>query len=107
MADDLNAPEALASLHALMDQFPADELTTPQAQFVEDVMQVAIHILGLDLHPERLSQEVPKEVFDLAQKRKEAKQAKDYETADVLRDEIASLGYIVKDTQDGYEFEKK
>jgi hypothetical protein len=46
---------------------------------------------------------IPQEVIDLAQKRVEARNNKDYALSDQLRDEIATKGYIVKDTATGFE----
>ena len=41
-----------------------------------------------------------------AKRLKEARQNKDWELSDSLRDEILSLGYSVKDTKDGMEISK-
>jgi cysteinyl-tRNA synthetase len=35
------------------------------------------------------------------EKRQQVRAAKDWKTSDQLRDEIAALGWIVKDTKDG------
>jgi len=50
---------------------------------------------------------VPQAVIDLAEKRKAAKANKDYALSDSLRDEIAKLGWLVKDVVDGYELTQK
>jgi cysteinyl-tRNA synthetase len=36
-----------------------------------------------------------------------ARKEKDYATADAIRNELASLGYVVKNTKDGYEIDVK
>lgn len=61
--------------------------------------------LGLDLPapPEAEAVDVPEEVAELAQKRWEAKQAKDWAASDSLRDELADRGWTIKDASDGYE----
>ena len=46
---------------------------------------------------------IPQEVIDLAQKRVEARNNKDYALSDQLRDEIAIKGYLVKDTASGFD----
>lgn len=46
--------------------------------------------------------DVPAEVRALAVERSEARAAKDFARSDLLRDEIASLGWVVKDTADGF-----
>jgi cysteinyl-tRNA synthetase len=49
--------------------------------------------------------EAPREVEDLARRRAEARAAKDFATADALRDEIAALGWAVVDRPDGSQLE--
>jgi cysteinyl-tRNA synthetase len=51
--------------------------------------------------------EIPNDVKDLAEKRLEAKKDKKWEEADKLRNKIMELGWVVKDTKDSYELEKK
>ncbi len=72
-------------------------------------------ILSLDLNKkedkssdnaENLNNNLPKEVVDLLNQRKVARENKDYELSDKLRDEILVLGYSVKDTKDGQNVQK-
>ncbi len=49
--------------------------------------------------------EMPKEVLALVEQRQAARAAKEYARSDELRDEIAALGWQVKDTADGAEVE--
>lgn len=50
--------------------------------------------------------EIPNEIKELLEKRKEARLNKDYVLSDTLRDKIKEKGYIVKDTKDGQNIEK-
>ena len=50
---------------------------------------------------------IPQEVIELAQKRAEARNNKDYALSDQLRDEIATKGYLVKDTVTGFDLIEK
>ena len=50
---------------------------------------------------------IPEEVVSLAEERKLARQTKDWAKSDELRDKIAELGFIIKDSKDGYEIIKK
>jgi len=45
--------------------------------------------------------DTPKEVIDLLNKRNQAKENKNWADADLLRDKIKELGYIIKDSKDG------
>jgi hypothetical protein len=49
----------------------------------------------------------PPEVAALAERRAAARAAKDYAASDALRDEIAALGWLVKDTPGGYDLTEK
>jgi cysteinyl-tRNA synthetase len=50
---------------------------------------------------ERNQDVIPEEVLQLVDQRASAKEAKDWKMADSLRDEIAQLGYTVKDVKGG------
>jgi cysteinyl-tRNA synthetase len=47
--------------------------------------------------------DIPKEILEIAEKRFQAKQNKDWNTADKLRDELSSKGYKVVDSKDSYQ----
>ena len=51
-------------------------------------------------------EKAPKEVKELAEKRLEARNQKDWELSDKLRDEIKQKGYLVEDTKEGYRLKK-
>ena len=72
-------------------------------------------VLGLDLianaklfleESANASADIPAEVMELVEQRKEARKAKNFALADELRDKIASLGYEVKETRQGTEITK-
>jgi cysteinyl-tRNA synthetase len=86
--DDLNLPKALASAW--------DNKTN-----LIDYDQV----LGLRLN-ETETLEIPTEVQTLLDERQTARDSKDFARSDELRDEIAKLGFEVKDTSDGQQLSK-
>ncbi len=119
--DDLNAPQALAVLQEVLKSKISneDKLTT-----VLDFDMV----LGLNLEkvlefsaspspsPEeedkenwinKLKEKFPSEIVELILKRKKAREEKNFEESDRLRDEIEKLGYIVEDSKDGMRVYKK
>ncbi len=68
-------------------------------------------VLGLSLdkvedYLNSLVSDIPEEVVNLAEKRKEAKANKNWAKADELRGKITELGYNVLDSKDGYELKK-
>ena len=46
---------------------------------------------------------VPDDISEIAAKRWEARQAKDWAASDIFRDELAAKGWVVKDGREGYE----
>ena len=62
-------------------------------------------VLGLKIDEEQ-KVEIPEEILDLVEKRKQARQEKNWEESDRLRDLISEKGYVIKDTKDGMEVNK-
>jgi len=100
--DDLNIGEGLAILwYALKDNALNDSDKVLLANEFDE-------ILGLDLNKIEAEKpdDVPEEIIGLANKRKEAKAAKDFKLADELRQQIKEKGYELLDKKGG-EFEIK
>ena len=89
--DDLNIPEALALVW---------KATKANQISLETVIKFD-KVLGLKLHDPNSRETVPEYVRGLLDKRKIARDGKDWEAGDRLRDEIAELGYKVEDTDGG------
>ncbi len=99
ISDDLNTPLALSLLWDLVKDpnlSNADKKAT-----ILDFDKV----LGLDFESVVLD-EIPSEIIALAEERQKAKQDKNYSLSDELRNKISSLGYEIKDTNDGYKINK-
>ena len=67
-------------------------------------------VLSLDLLKEEKSEideELKQYIEEMINKRKEAKQNKDYELADQIRKELEEKGIIIKDTREGTTYEMK
>ena len=98
LARDFNTPEALAVLNEWLR-----EATSPQRQDAGDShLREMLAVLGLE---ELLAavQEAPAEVRELAERREQARSARDFAAADGLRDELAALGWEVRDVAGGFE----
>ncbi len=98
--DDLNTPEALASLHALFDgdQNDADKAATALA--MDRVLG-----LGLDAVVSK-PLFIPPDIKALADERDKARNKKQWDRSDALRDEIERKGWILRDTAEGYLLER-
>jgi cysteinyl-tRNA synthetase len=87
--DDFNTPEALALMHAW------------RAAGRVDLLERALAVFGLgDLAEQR---EAPREVVELASRRKEARERGEFEEADRLRKEVEAAGWEVRDKADGFD----
>jgi len=99
--DDLNISGALGHLFDLIRESNAaldrGQLSREQAKSLLEAWRRIDAVLGF----EREVSAVPSEVSVLVEQRQQARAAKQWAESDRLRDEIAALGWIVKDTKDG------
>ena len=107
MDDDLNSADAITDIFNLVRQTNTSaqegKVSAETLKQARDKIVELTGVLGILLD---LEDEIPEEILDLANKRAEAKKAKDYAEADRIRDEIQSKGYIVKDVPGGFKIEK-
>jgi cysteinyl-tRNA synthetase len=95
LADDFNTPQAFAVLFEIVAEGHRREL--PGAR---SVLEELLPLLGLD---SLLAEEEapPPEAEKLLRHREEARTAKDFDRADALRDELAEMGWEVRDEAGG------
>ncbi|MFH1591111.1 MAG: cysteine--tRNA ligase [archaeon] len=107
MDDDLQIAQALAAVFDFVKKanqlLDAENVSEADAREAIAFLERIDKVLGVIDFAE---EEIPAEVTALADKRLEAKNAKDWATADRLRDEISSKGYRIDDTKDGYRIVK-
>ncbi len=108
LEDDLNTADGLTAVFELVRELnimAADaSVSKEQLEAGLAVFNELIGVLGL-LY-ERKEDAVPQEVLDLVEQRAAARKAKDFAEADRLRDEIAKLGWSVRETRQGVEIKK-
>lgn len=105
IADNVNSPLALAVIWDALKNYP----------FSKDIYELVLDFdkfLGLRLDEVKdeiaPTNNIPKEIIELAEERKNVRIKKDYATSDILRDKINSLGYIILDRPNNeYEITKK
>jgi len=99
--DDLDTPKAIALMWELIKNTeisPADKYAT---------LLDFDRVLGLNLAKQKSSKEdIPEEVEALAQERQKARQDKDFQKSDKLRDRLAEMGYEVKDLGDNFKINR-
>ncbi|MBQ3807741.1 MAG: cysteine--tRNA ligase [Kiritimatiellae bacterium] len=108
--DDLNLPRAFAAVFDLVRQTngAAATMTKEEAGVVLGVFKRMDEVLGvIFFENEKKTEEIPAEVKQLLDARAEARKSKNWAESDRLRDEIAALGWAVKDSRDGQSLEKK
>ncbi len=107
IADDLNVAGAWAAVHALAKQankaLDSNEVSARDAELALDTFRKFDRILAvLDVPSgDGGANGVPGEVASLVERRSAARKAKDFASADAIRDELLALGWTVKDTPDG------
>jgi len=110
MDDDFNSAEAIGHIFHLVREFnrvrsmPEADLTSHPgtAGKVLETMEKFNRILGLfrDGLP-TAEAEIPAEVLRLVRQRDDARKEKDWEKADILRDKIQKMGYVIEDSPEG------
>ncbi len=102
--NDLNTPMALAVLHkALKSPLSIDIYDLVTKKF-DSVLSLS---LANATNEKKEIIKVPDEIIELAEKRLTEKKNKNYAAADELRKQIESAGYIITDTSNSYNIEKK
>lgn len=99
--DDLNMPMAMGVVWDIINyKKKSNKLAVILKEFDE--------VLGLKMdEKDKTNTELPYEIKELIEKRRIARENKQWEESDKLRDRIIELGYTIKDTKNGMEVEKK
>jgi cysteinyl-tRNA synthetase len=108
MDDDLNTPVALSVLYELITEtnklISEGKLSAATAKNILTFWEKINKILGLSIADQK---KIPAEIIKLAEKRKAAREGRDFAKSDELRDEISDRGYIVEDLKNNNYFIKK
>jgi cysteinyl-tRNA synthetase len=102
LAQDLNLPEALAVVwEVLKSNIPSEDKYELILSFDE--------VLGLNLSQVKAKDrlKVSQKIKDLLKQRQKLRQKKKWQEADVLREKIENLGFIVEDTDQGQKIKPK
>jgi cysteinyl-tRNA synthetase len=107
LMDDLNTPKALAALHVLRDE--AVKGSKPAAACLKASAQLLGVLLGsaeawASFRPASITIDDAK-VKNLIDARNAARKSKDFKESDRIRDELAAMGVVLKDSKDGTTWE--
>jgi cysteinyl-tRNA synthetase len=95
LADDFNTPRAMAELFELVGEAHRDEV-----RGASDAVQSMLQLVGLESLAAG-GDAADAEAEKLLQERQDARAAKDFARADEIRDQLAALGWEVRDSADG------
>lgn len=98
--DDLNMPLAMGTVWEVV----RNEKKSPK---LAELLLKFDTVLGLEIDKKEEQEEIPQEILDLVEQRKQARQNKDWAKSDELRDLIQSKGYEIKDSKEGTEVKRK
>jgi cysteinyl-tRNA synthetase len=101
LADDFNTPQAFAVLFEIVAE--GNKRALPGAR---ELLGELLPLLGLDSLIDE-EEEAPPEALALLEEREKARAAKDYDRADELRDELARMGWEVRDEAGGARLVKR
>lgn len=109
MDDDLNTADGLTAVFELVRDLNImiNDSTVSKEQLEKgcELFDTLTGVLGL-LYNREQADDIPREVLALVEERKQARKDKNFALADELRDKIANLGYVVKETRQGTEITK-
>jgi len=104
MDDDLNISVALAALFDFVREInnllDANALSKKEAKEVYTLMAGFDKVLGVIGEVKR-EETLPKEAAELISQREEARKAKDWKTADAIRQQLKAMGIVIEDTAQG------
>jgi cysteinyl-tRNA synthetase len=95
LSDDFNTPQAYAVLFEIIGE--GNKRSLPGAR---DVLGELLYLLGLESLLEE-DESVPEEAERLLAERQAAREAKDFDRADSLRDRLSAMGWEVRDEAGG------
>ena len=107
MEDDFNTADAIAAIFEIVKLANTNanaESTKAFVQFLFDKITGLSDILGLIVN--KKEEVLDEEVEKLIEERQAARKAKDFAKADEIRDKLAEMGIILKDTREGVQWKR-
>jgi cysteinyl-tRNA synthetase len=110
MDDDLNISVALAALFDFVREtnnlLDSNLISKEEAQEVYRLLTAFDKVLGV-IGEVKKEEKLPKEAEELIRKREEARKAKDWKTADNIREQLKTMGIIIEDTAQGVKWRRE
>ena len=106
LMDDLNTPGLITELNNIVKEYNSFE---SDKEKIKSRLGLISSVLGIleDKTFNEISEEFKNKINDMVLKRSEAKNNKDFKTADAIRDQLLELGVEINDSSDGTEWKLK
>ena len=107
MEDDFNTADAMAAIFELVKFVNIALKDTHTKDFIEALkerMDILLDVMGLNALIEQ--GDLSDEIEAMIEKRQQARKAKDFATADAIRDELLAKGIVLEDTREGVKWHK-
>ena len=107
MDEDINTSNGITAIY---DVLKADTNPATKLALLEDfdkVLSIGIVEKAKKLAAADSQSDIPQDILDLVEQRKEARKAKNFMLADEIRDQISQMGYLVEETRQGTKITKK
>ena len=106
LMDDLNTPGLITELNNVVKEYNS---SNSKKENIKSRLSLISSVLGIleDKTFNEISEEFKNKINDMVLKRSEAKNNKDFKTADAIRDQLIELGVEINDSSDGTEWKLK
>ncbi len=106
LMDDLNTPGLITELNNIVKEYNS---SNSEKENIKSRLSLISSVLGIleDETFNEISEEFKNKINDMVLKRSEAKNNKDFETADAIRDKLLELGVEINDSSNGTEWKLK
>ena len=106
LMDDLNTPGLITELNNIVKEYNSSD---SEKENIKSRLSLISSVLGIleDETFNEISEEFKNKINDMVLKRSEAKNNKDFKTADAIRDQLIELGVEINDSSDGTEWKLK
>ena len=106
LMDDLNTPGLITELNNIVKEYNS---SNSDKENIKSRLSIISSVLGIleDKTFTEIPEELKNKINDMILKRSEAKNNKDFKTADAIRDQLIELGVEINDSSDGTQWNLK